>query len=551
MKNIDKFGKILYVGMANKYYCSYQHYYLVLKKLAREFICFDYRLVNLQYGKEEMNRRLLEVIEKEKPDFIYFAYIVDDFYIDTLLKIREISPKSITLTFFGDDDCYYEPYSRYYKLLIDYILVMQKNYMHLYKKEGRDNAFFTLMFNPDSFYPLKTEKKYDISFAGIPESDRYEYLKYLIDNGINVKIFGRGWDVYPELKKYYGGILTHEELVKAINETKITICFSKNMFGVPHLKGRVFETASCKSFMLVEYLREFTEIFKEGKEIVMFKNKEDLLKKIKYYLEHPKEREEIADRIYKKVKKEIGFYHDLKKFFTKHYKKNHVHIPLPITNKKILEISKKEINLPFEKLKEKIKDYDYVCFNDNILKKDLHKEYFQIYSLEKSGKEISCCNCYIGNKKIGNSLYYSGYFAFHKNKSDFYKMLSINQLATTKEFLLNNLETFKKAFNKEEINILTEENTVFIEIPLLEINRIKHVSYKNMKSYFVPKFLYKLYSLKHQNQLYKDPYIYNLFFDIIKGNYFLLWLLLDSMKNPYYKQKQNELKGQIEEQNEE
>ncbi len=544
MKN-KRFGKIMFVGVLNKYSSPYQGFYLVLEKLAEKMICFDYRLVNLQHGKEEMNNMFIEQIRNEKPDFIFFPHIVDEFNIDTLLKIREIYPNAITILYCGDDDSHYDCNSRYYKLLFDYCLVYQKQFLYKYKNEGATNTFVSLGTNLDNFKPLKVEKKYDAVFVGIPESDRYDYLKYLIDNGVDVRIFGRGWYIYPELQEYYGGSLLNEDFVKTMNETRINLCFSKNIFGFSHFKGRIFETAACKSFMLVEYFSEYGKIFKEGKEIVMFKDKEELLDKINYYLKNENKREYIALEAYKKVKKNFNFRSDLDKMFSMIAKKKIIHKPLPKLDKKIIELNKNDINLPEKELKEKIKSYDYVCFDNGILKKDSHKEYFQAYSLKTSKKELSCCDCYIGNSKLGDYLFYSVFYAYHRNKKDFHKMVSINQIAATKEYFLNHLRYFRDAFDGKKMDFLEKENTAFIEMCLLQMPSINYVKYKSMKNYFYPKFFYKLYSLKYQKKLFSDPYIYRLFFEILKGNFFLPWLMVDALNDKHYKNKTSELGGQV------
>ena len=128
MEKIDK--KILFAAWAcnNKNYFPYQTWRTPLQKIFKEFIAFDPQECIYQYGKKEMNKKFLEVVEKEKPDFIYFWLIYDEFYIDTLLKIKKISPKTRTVNFFGDDDVMFENFSRYYALFIDYPLASHKLY---------------------------------------------------------------------------------------------------------------------------------------------------------------------------------------------------------------------------------------------------------------------------------------------------------------------------------------------------------------------------------------------------------------------------------------
>ena len=83
-----------------------------------------------------MNNNFIELIRLEKPDYIFFWLIYDEFSIDTFNKIREISPKTKLINFFGDDDTRFDIHSRYYSLFIDFPLISQKNYLKEYHKAG-------------------------------------------------------------------------------------------------------------------------------------------------------------------------------------------------------------------------------------------------------------------------------------------------------------------------------------------------------------------------------------------------------------------------------
>ena len=54
--------------------------------------------------------------------------------------------------------------------------------------------------------------------------------------------------------------------------------------------------------MLTNYQSEIPEYFQVGKDLETFSGEEELLDKIGYYLEHDKEREEIAQNGYRKAK---------------------------------------------------------------------------------------------------------------------------------------------------------------------------------------------------------------------------------------------------------
>lgn len=64
---------------------------------------------------------------------------------------------------------------------------------------------------------------------------------------------------------------------------------------------RIMDVMGAGGFMLTNYCVETAELFEEDKEIVMYKTPEELFEKAAYYLQHDKEREQIARSGHEKV----------------------------------------------------------------------------------------------------------------------------------------------------------------------------------------------------------------------------------------------------------
>jgi spore maturation protein CgeB len=64
---------------------------------------------------------------------------------------------------------------------------------------------------------------------------------------------------------------------------------------------RDFEVPMSGGFYLVEYMEELEEFFDIGKEIVCYSDPQDLADKIRYYLEHEDQREEIRKAGYERA----------------------------------------------------------------------------------------------------------------------------------------------------------------------------------------------------------------------------------------------------------
>src|SRR3989344_9288152 len=235
--------KILFLETNSEFYSFYRNMYLTLSRMCKKMLHFNRRDNYFKYGKEKMNRLLLDLIAKEKPDYIFTWLTWDEFSIDTLLNINKISPKTKTVVILGDDTIQFHDFSRYYALLFNYVFTTLKSYQKKYKEEGIKDVYFTSLTDAKSFHPIKTEKKYDVTFIGSQKLDkagRYEMIKYLKDNGISVRVFGFGWENYPEIKDIYGGPLESDEIVNVINQSRINLCFSKDNLGRPQMKAKIF-----------------------------------------------------------------------------------------------------------------------------------------------------------------------------------------------------------------------------------------------------------------------------------------------------------------------
>lgn len=98
--------------------------------------------------------------------------------------------------------------------------------------------------------------------------------------------------------------------------SKINLNFS----GVPNrdrmgLKGRTPEVCLAGGFVLTEYAPGLENYFEIDREIVCFKNSEEMIDKINYYLAHDEERRAIAQAGWKRACNEYTPFHMLSRVF--------------------------------------------------------------------------------------------------------------------------------------------------------------------------------------------------------------------------------------------
>ncbi len=171
--------------------------------------------------------------------------------------------------------------------------------------------------SPEIHKPLNLDKdeieEYgsDLSFVGAGYPNRRNVFKRLIDH--DFKIWGDGWDGAESLYHLVqrdGKRISTEDSVKVFNATKININLHSskqheeiNPYG-DFVNPRTFEIASCGAFQLTDHRSQLPRFFDIDREIICFKDTEEMIDKIAYFLKRTKEREDIASRARERVLKE-------------------------------------------------------------------------------------------------------------------------------------------------------------------------------------------------------------------------------------------------------
>jgi hypothetical protein len=159
----------------------------------------------------------------------------------------------------------------------------------------------TIITKKNSFINFK-KKKMDVSYIGRNYGERKEIIEYLENNNIKINKFGEAYNKIIDEKKYYNILL----------KTKIVINFPKNINHKDiiyryQLRGRVFEAITFGCLLFDQKNKLLEKFFTGGQHYISYKNKYDLLNKIKYYLENYKKTGiKIAERAHFKLNKEFS-----------------------------------------------------------------------------------------------------------------------------------------------------------------------------------------------------------------------------------------------------
>jgi len=536
----DKINKKMLLAawsINNPYWIINQAYNIPLRKIFKEVVNFDPQEETYKYGKDLMNKKFLEVLKKEKPDYLHLFLVWDEFYPETLLKIKEILPNVKVTHWNGDDDIKFENYTVPYSAVIDYQFISQLQFTKKY--DAYQLPWFDMLgADTEKFSPLNLKKKYDLIFIGTPKGDRLKYMKYLLAKGVNFVLGGAGWDDYPEFKKHYIGKIPDEDFVKIINQSKINLCFSQNFFSSPHVLERTLAVNACKCFALTEYVEGYFPKFTEGKDIVTFKSEKELLEKINYYLKNDKEREKIADMAYKKVtalysnqKMMSQAYHSIEK----DKRKLHSLSSLKYMSEKPVYLDKSDFKKGLVYIKNKLANTNYVGFTSKHHENLPHKDFFQVYSMELIGKPISICDAYLYSSLIGDyatlSLHYAYNYLPKKDIHYFYDNLDISQFMVKKDFFLKNIGKFASLYKGERPSFISKDNSFFISMPFVRTKKITKIPVKDIDHILFTYLDMPLVTLRNQKKLFSHPYLYKLlFYSIFVNPQILKHILLNVLR---------------------
>jgi len=284
---------IFYVGKKYDYGkrdwgLSYDHiiFYCTLARMDYSLVYFDYDRFKQRYGAKKMSRILREAVYLFQPEILFYSHSED--WVDHKLW-QEISEELPTrsIIFLPDDHMQYDSTKPVWKLF-NLVVTTDKNGLERRKREGFGNVFLgQYACNHFIYKNLGLEKIYDVAFVGRCYGERKEFVDGLRKKGINVKTFGQGWEK--------GERINRGDLVKVYNMSKISLNMSLSYAYVYTIKGRDFEPQCCGSMLFTRDSKDIAEYFAVGREIVTYKDAKDAAEKIKYYLEHGKEREIIAE----------------------------------------------------------------------------------------------------------------------------------------------------------------------------------------------------------------------------------------------------------------
>jgi spore maturation protein CgeB len=247
--------------------------------------------------------------------------------------MREISQNSDTtsIAWFSDDHWRFDSYSRFRAPWFNWCVTTSTHALQKYRALGHRNVVKSQWAcNTFLYTDMHLQKRFPVSFVGLPHGNRRVVIQTLWDAGIEVQTFGKGWD---------NGRVTQDEMIGIFNQSAINLnlanssaartparralnvglhllgnaplpkavrsagvrgmsvleAFLPGTDAFPEqIKGRNFEVPGCGGFLLTAPADDLGGYYTPDREIACYSTRADLVAQIRRFLAAPELRDEIA-----------------------------------------------------------------------------------------------------------------------------------------------------------------------------------------------------------------------------------------------------------------
>jgi hypothetical protein len=260
-------------------------------------------------GSLSLNKRIINIVTKNNIDLIILGH-TEKIFLSTFLKIREINPNIKIVKIFIDSISH--EFLNFNKFFYDYNFLnkifITSNPEELNKKYSDKFKYIQYPVDIKIDYLksyIKKNKNIDVFYAvshGINRGvlkkgridERESFIKFL---SINLKKYKTFFPGFNNVQPIWG-----EDFYKTLMQSKICINYSRGKYKNLYSSDRISSLIGNGCFVLNENANKYYKIFNK-KELINFKNKTDLVKKIIFFLKNEKARKSIAKNLYSKYHK--------------------------------------------------------------------------------------------------------------------------------------------------------------------------------------------------------------------------------------------------------
>ena len=158
------------------------------------------------------------------------------------------------------------------------------------------SAFEPAVHRPVTAAESRLPKMPVVSFIGTYDRSRHSWLEFA--GWERLSVWGNGWERFPHYEHLRQQIhpfaIYGFEFADVCSQSACSLGLLREEAQDRHTQ-RTFEIPACGSLQFAPRNDEIAGFFEDGKEIVLFDSPEELRDKIDYYLEHPEQRQRLAE----------------------------------------------------------------------------------------------------------------------------------------------------------------------------------------------------------------------------------------------------------------
>jgi spore maturation protein CgeB len=318
--------------------------------------------------RDDFSQRLLESFQAEhrkKPFDLFFGYFKEGM-VDAGV-FEHINAAGVPTCNFSCNNAHQFYLVENLAPKFTYSLHSEKDARQKFLSVGANPLWWPMASNPKYFRPEKCARTIDVSFVGANYGIRARYIKFLIDSGIDVHVFGPGWQSgsrsgpHSFFKRCYlllktmlsqdvnqqsrmSGLLAEHDFKRMIgqrypanihapvSDAKLIHLYSTSKISlgfleahenhdpgsrlVRHIHLREFEAPMCGALYCTGYLPELAEMFEPDVEMIMYRDEDEFLDKIRYYLAHADEAARIRRAGHRRALQDHTYHRRFQQLFT-------------------------------------------------------------------------------------------------------------------------------------------------------------------------------------------------------------------------------------------
>jgi spore maturation protein CgeB len=286
---------------------GYEHvnFLPALRQLGYEPVLFESLDRSRYRDFAQLNRALLDAVEREAPDLIFSVLLNYEIWSETLDLVGARSAAPL-LNWGTDDSWKYEQFSRYLAPHVDLWATTSTGAAEKAHRDGHQNFVLTQWAASAQrlTVPLPAaDCRYDVTFVGSAYGNRVHWIEQLRRRGVPVECFGQGWPAGP---------VSAEDVARIYRESRITLNFGDSGMHlrgvVPYrsrqIKARVFEVPGAGGLLLTEHADGLEAFYRPGEEVLVFQGADELADMVRRLLARPAERDAIAVAAHERTRRE-------------------------------------------------------------------------------------------------------------------------------------------------------------------------------------------------------------------------------------------------------